>query len=49
MSASIIALDLYVDWGSGVVFVLAVGPDAHMNLGSSGGMRYLWRVDAGAP
>lgn len=48
MSASITALDLQVDHESGAVFVLAVGPDAHMNLGSSGGTRYLWRVDANA-
>ena len=48
VSASPAAIDLLVERsredGQLSVLVLAVGQDCHMNLGSSGGLRYLWRV-----
>ena len=47
MSASLTALDLHTDPLTAAVLVLGVGSDAHANLGSSGGMRYLWRVVPG--
>jgi hypothetical protein len=46
MSASLVSLDMQsvTAGNASTLHVIAVGSDAHTNTGSSGGIRYLWRL-----